>query len=137
MSDLMRSKFHNILKKYGHNVLLQRRVVRNGEGVHNIRPNHGYSNRLERHTVRSRMGGKYSSLPNVKDEFPEGLVFSVDKIYYFKHNVVPTRGDRIYETEDDGDGVFLIDWTHGFRGRNGKVVYWGVGASIIQKGDRK
>lgn len=131
--SVWRSKFDNILRRYGHDVLLQRRVEKSGSGPHRLRDNAGFARQLERHTMRSRLSGKAQTLPGIAEEAIEGLVHNVDQVFYCRWDVNPSKGDRLYEGEPDGREVYLIDWTHAFRGPGGTVVYWAIGATLEDK----
>ncbi len=127
-----RKKFDNILSEYGHDVYLQRRTVDRGRGNYNVRENNGFSDKLEKHTVRSRLAGRSTSIPGVKEEMPEGLVHDVDKLFYFRWDVNPDKHDRVYEGKPGGREIYVVDWSQPFRGPGGAVIYWAVGASLIE-----
>lgn len=113
--------FHKILREYGYNVLLQRRLS----------DNFLYSDTLERYTARSRIP-RISELAHSQDEANEGLTTSVDLIFYFEANVNPKEGDRIYEenpTSINNSNIYIIDYALPMRGRLGKIIFWTVGAS--------
>lgn len=110
-----------ILREYGHDILIQRRLS----------DDFLYSDTFERYTTRSRVP-RTSELPNSKEEKPEGIVTSVDLIFYFEASVNPNQGDRIYEESPvsiDGSNIFVIDEVLPVRGRLGHIAYWIVGAS--------
>lgn len=113
--------FRNILRQYGHDILLQRRLS----------DDFIYSENLERITTRSRIG-RMSELVHMQDEAFEGVTSNVDLIYYFESNVNPKQGDRIYEnniSSIDDASMFLIDFALPIRGRMGKISYWICGAT--------
>lgn len=113
--------FHKILREYGYNILLQRRVSNDFL----------YSETLERYTTRSRIP-RVSELSHAQDEANEGVTADVDLIFYFEANVNPKQGDRIYEENPsaiENSNIYLIDYAMAIRGRLGKIVYWIVGAS--------
>lgn len=121
-----------ILQQWGHDVFLQRRTPDGRD----------WQNQLERHTVR-HMYPSTRGLPTVMQERPEGLVHTVDMIYYFRHDAKPREGDRIYEMDDRFDGrgkcepnldgigqtTWLIDYALPMRGRNGSIVYYTCGVT--------
>lgn len=120
MIDAKKS-FKNILKKYGHDVLLQRRISDSFE----------YSQELERYTTRHYYPRIGSSM-FAQEENLEGFSSNVDLVYFFEEQVYPKNGDRIYEEFGNvisNAQIYLIDTVIPIRGRLGKVVYWAVGVS--------
>lgn len=121
----MEGKFNSILKKYGHDIYLQRHVETSEGEV-------SYSDTLEVHTTR------YSTytprnLPNARQEQMEGIVSTFERVYYFKKDVNPYNGDRIYEEEFRPEkSVWLIDQVTPMRGVGGTIVYWAVGCTKIR-----
>lgn len=113
--------FQKLLREWGHDVLLQRRLS----------DDFVYSDTLERYTTRSYVPRK-SSLALGKQEMPEGIIVTEDIIYYFEDYVNPKSGDRIYEegfNDLDSAIIYLIDNTYPVRGRYGEITYWIVGAT--------
>lgn len=120
----LRAEFREILKNYGHNILLQRR-----EDPHATPGNPIYSNTLEQHTVRYTFNpsGSSSVLMGIRQEQSEGIAHDFEKIYYFMHDVFPREGDRIYENLEGFPNelnTFLIDYAAPMRGANGRIEYW-------------
>lgn len=113
--------FRNILREWGHDVLIQRRLS----------DNNMYSDKLERVTTRYTVAAtRY--LASSKEEEREGVTINSDRIYYFETSVNPKPGDRIYE----GSFSFLEDYVlyvieecYPVRGRYGNVEYWTCGAT--------
>lgn len=127
MIDL-RASFHKTLQTYGHDVLLQRRSL---DDTVNPHPQKIWSDQLERHTVRHRFGNN-AGIPKLMQTQEEGQIHNVDMIYYFKHDVKPREGDRIYEMDDrfkEKLTTLLIDYALPMRGRGGQLVYWVVGST--------
>lgn len=124
MANLRRS-FEGTLRRYGHNVYLQRRINEyDGE-------NPQWVNQLERHTVR-HTSGRSINLPEIAMEMSEGIIHDTDIVYYFKWDANPQSGDRIYENIDiypHSLETFLIDKAIPMRGLGGQIVFWTVGAS--------
>jgi hypothetical protein len=121
----MENKFNTILKQYGHDVYLQRRVE-TAEGEVS------YHDTLEIHTTRYSIFSP-RSLPNAKQEQMEGIVATSERVYYFKKDVNPYDGDRIYEEEFSPEkSVWVIDQVTPMRGTGGTVVYWAVGCTKIR-----
>ena len=121
MTVNIRKSFDAILRKWGHNIMLQRRSP----------DNTSWKNGLERHTVR-HMYPATRGLPQVMQEEREGIVHTVDMIYYFRVGAAPRERDRIYESDErfvEGQTTFLIDYSLPMRGRNGKIEFWTVGAT--------
>lgn len=124
MADLRRT-MDNILKKYGHNILLQRRINEwDGE-------NPEYTKELERHTVRD-MHPASRTLLGVTQEGVEGVFHDFDVIYFFRHTANPQVGDRIYEnieTFPNGLEVWTIDIARPMRKDRGRIEFWVCGVS--------
>ena len=121
----LRSEFDAILREWGHDVLLQRRInpfeEENRETM--------FSNTLEKWTVRHRLPSN-ASLPNAQNEAAQGIMHEVDMLYYFSHEAVPREGDRIYEeTEGFPDDfiTWIISYSLPMKGKGGELVYWVVG----------
>jgi len=124
MADL-RKKFQTILRKYGHDVYLQRRISPyESENVE-------YADSLEKHTTR-HMYASNKGLPATAQENIEGITHDSELIYYFKHDAIPREGDRIYENLSgypDNLVTWLIDFVVPMRFKTGRIEYWAVGAS--------
>jgi hypothetical protein len=114
--------FRNILKRWGHDVLIQRRLD----------DDFNYSSKFERVTTR-HMYPANSELSNLLREASEGVMAdALEMIYYFDKTINPRVGDRIYENmqdHPDGDVVYLIDSVIPMRGRRGLIDYWVAGAT--------
>lgn len=138
MPDL-RQTFKYIQRKYGHNILLQRRDLSiEPDGPHQLQTNNGYKAELERFTVRSRYPGRDASLPMSAEEYREGIVTNVDLLFYFQHDANPKEGDRIYVQDDryaaskklmHGYEMYVIDYAISHRGLGGRIEYWTAGAT--------
>ena len=113
--------FRKILREYGHDILLQRRVS----------DDFLYSTNFERITTRHFFPSA-EVLAQAQKEDNEGFVTNVDLIFYFESEVNPKQGDRIYEESPSNindPNVYMIDFAAPVRGRMGKIVYWTVGAT--------
>jgi hypothetical protein len=113
--------FKKILREWGHDVLLQRRLD----------DNFLYSDTFERVTTRHYFPSA-EALAQVQREDNEGFNTNVDLIFYFEDSVRPKQGDRIYEESDiniNEPNIYMIDFAAPMRGRGGNVVFWTVGAS--------
>jgi hypothetical protein len=122
----LRREFDNILKNYGHNILLQRD---SNSLVPGKTPDYGHV--LEMHTVR-HVYPNSNSLGFVQQEHIEGLNYDVDVVYYFRHDANPDPGDRVYdniESFPNGSIIFTIDWAAPMRGRGGQIVFWAAGCT--------
>lgn len=137
MVDLRRT-FNGLLRNWGHDVLLQRRLP---DVYNDPHPKPLFATKLERHTVR-HMYPTNRALADVQAEHMEGLVITVDMVYYFKWDVSPEEGDRIYEIDDrvpKGDSfrtvtntvreLYTIDYALPMRGKGGSIIYWACGAT--------
>lgn len=131
----LRKTLDIILRKYGHDIYLQRKdFTIHPQGPHQIRNNQGYRKELEKHTVRNRFPIT-TGMSNVISEKLEGLAHNVDMIYYFRHDANPKEGDRIYEKDDrfkdrsiyPGFATYIISYTVPNRGRGGEIAYWIAG----------
>lgn len=121
----VRKSFEGLLRKYGHNIYLQRRV----NEYDGNKPE--YLNQLERHTVR-HMHPSSRLLANLALEMPEGIVHDSEMIYWFKWDANPQSGDRIYENIDiypNSLTTFLIDKAIPMRGKHGRIEFWTCGVS--------
>ena len=124
----MREDFDSILRQWGYNIYLQRKITPFMGG----RKDSDYRNELEKHTVRSRMAGSASSLAMDADEQTEGILVDSDVVFYFRHDVYPMAGDKVYESIEryPNDTVeYVIDTSFPMRGEKGKIIYWAVGAT--------
>lgn len=120
----MRDDFDGILRQYGHNIYLNRRIRADADGTGS------YADKFEIHTVRYDRGG---SLQSAQDEAAEGIITSSERLYYFRYNAVPFDGDRIYEHDPRVvQTVWQIDTAIPMRGLNGDIEYYIAGASRIR-----
>jgi len=122
MPDL-RKKIHGILKRYGHDIYLQRRIN------DYTSENPEYESNFSKHTVRRSYVKKLGS---VTQEDPEGVTHDFDMMYYFESTAHPQEGDRIYDNIDKIPGemsTWIVDLALPMRFRNGRVEYWSVGVS--------
>lgn len=108
------------MREWGHDVYLQRMLV-----------NGNYSDKFEkvttRHVGQSGVGNTLSL--GIADE---GLEVKFDSIYYFESNILPKQGDRIYEdysTKNKNYTMFVVAAATPVRGRQGKILFWTVGAN--------
>ena len=122
MPDLRR-RMERILRDYGHNIYLQRRLT--DETAR-------YENRYERHTVRNMIPSSVG-LARAAQEVMEGRIVDVDVVYYFQWDAKPLEGDRIHEgmasSDPRGHLVFDIDYSYPHRGNGGRIEYWACGAT--------
>jgi len=123
MINLERS-FKSILQKWGHDVYIQR-----------IMSNNNYKDTLERVTTRNVFA---SGVINAKSsqELIEGIVVNSEVVYYFEAEINPQEGDRIYESTPNAlnkQTIYLIDTCSPRRGKNGKIIFWVVGATKEKK----
>jgi hypothetical protein len=121
----LRNSFEATLRRYGHNIILQRRENEYASATPS------YTRRLERHTVR-HMHPSSRLLANLAIEMSEGIVHDSEMIYFFKWDSNPASGDRIYENIDlypNSMSTFLIDKSIPMRGRGGRIEFWVCGVS--------
>jgi hypothetical protein len=110
-----------ILREYGHDVLLQRRIS----------DNFLYSQTFERVTTRHFFPSS-EALAQAQREDNEGVNTNVDLIFYFESDINPKQGDRIYEDSQsniNSPNIYLIDFAAPVRGKFGKILYWMAGAT--------
>lgn len=126
----LRKDFDSVMQKYGHDIILQRRI----NSYTAERPE--YAANLEMHTVR-HMYGSSTGLPNIASEELEGIVHDSDMVYYMRWDSNPKSGDRIYENIDlypNNLMLYLIDFSVPMRYIGGRIEYWTVGASQEEPG---
>lgn len=138
MQKDLRSVFDNILKEWGHNILLER-VLNPHEPNKPPRYIEGNKKKYERHTVRHTYPGS-RALGSIAQEEIEGMLHRYENIYYFRHNVDPMSGDRIHENLSSdtlfGDmdrynqfNTFIVDAAIPMRGKGGEIVFWATGVT--------
>lgn len=118
-----RQRFDWILQNWGNDVLLQRRG-RDGT----------FTNTLEKHTSRISISTSMTLSDGLSHE-PEGQVVDARVMFYFRHDVDPRVGDRIYEYErrntdaDIGEQtVYIITDSYPVKGRLGEIAYYAARA---------
>ena len=125
--DQMIIDFENILRNYGHDILLQKRIqtVTCGNEV-------SYEPNLERHTVRHTVPAT-RGLPTLLQDKMEGVVATSERIYYFRKGAFPYTGDRIYEFDEAesrvGKSTWIVDEVLPMRGSGGQIIYWMAGVT--------
>lgn len=125
----LRKSFDTILKKYGHNVYIQRLCTScNRTGAYQKYDQEctecagtGYSRTLEIHSCRRMLaqGGSKGSAEGI-EYTPQGGVPTHGWVYYFRHDTHPEQGDRIY---DDGQ-ILRVNEVYDPRGPTGRVEYY-------------
>lgn len=132
MSIDLRSVFERILREWGHDVYLQK-VANFGEP--NAAPRYTTDDQgrhvLEKHTTRHTYPGA-RALGNILTEEIEGMLTDYEVIYYFKHDVNPRTGDRIYENivrYPNNLVTFIVDTAIPMRGKGGRIEFWATGAT--------
>ena len=134
MKDL-RIVFNHIIKEWGTNVLLQRRIHRTGEGLYSQTlpdPNDQryWSPKLEKHTVRIAFAGRKLSLSDTMEARPEGWIHTIPILFYFSHDAKPAESDRIYVQDDrfpNNLTTFIVTYAQAEYGRYGKIAFYEVG----------
>lgn len=113
---------HQIMKDWGHHILLQRRT-----------PN-DFETTLSLHTVRHMKPSNLLGL--VQQEQVEGTTHDVDVIYFFLPSSKVKEGDRIYEYDerfkDFKNGpqtTWIVDYALPVRGVKGKTEFFAVGCT--------
>lgn len=138
MARDLRKVLAGLLRSWGHDVLLQRRVLNAQSGIYALADNNGFATKLERWTVRHTLK-RETMLPSSMQANMEGLAIKVDLIYYFTWEAAPKEGDRIYEPDQRYDPTltdsqssyttYIIDYAVPMRGIGGRVEFWVVGCS--------
>jgi hypothetical protein len=126
-TNYMKSEFEAILKRYGHDIFLQRRSQTTGTEI-------TFSDKIEIHTVRYSVASS-RSIMNKSQEMIEGLLSTSERIYYFKADAHPFDGDRVYEEDPRSNTkqtVWSIDTSIGLRGISGEIVFYVAAATRIQ-----
>jgi hypothetical protein len=119
MINLERS-FKKILKEWGHDVYIQR-----------IMPNNNYRDTIERVTTRNVFSSGITNAKSAQEQI-EGIAVNSEVVYYFEAEINPQEGDRIYESLPNAfskQTIYLIDTCSPRRGKNGKIIFWVVGAT--------
>lgn len=137
MSLDLRREFESIVRQWGHDVLLQRRILRSQTGIYGTAENNGFSTKLERWTVRHTLQRETQLIAAMRTK-PEGLNVAADLIYYFPWDARPKEGDRIYEMDERYDtapkddvrfaSTSIIEYAQPMKGRGGRVEFWIVGS---------
>jgi hypothetical protein len=125
----LKKDFKSILRRYGHDIYLQR-ILNPEVGNEEFE----YSNKLEKWTVYSVMPGGSIGITHVQDEANEGVVYNADMVFYMQPEVSPISGDRIYEQWDrlpQNQVLYTVDFAYPERGLGGNIVYWIVGCSKV------
>lgn len=138
MARDIRKEIHALLRDWGHDILLQRRVLESQSGIYALADNNGFSTSLERWTVRHYVP-RSSTFMNAMMSEMEGLDINGDRLYFFSWDAAPKEGDRIYEEDPRYDKVttdaqkyastFIIDYAQPMRGKGGRIEFWVVGCS--------
>ena len=119
----MKEEFDQILKDYGHKVYLQRKIQdSDGDDV--------YSNEFEIHLTRYTVN---QNLSTIQTEEVVGIVDTSERLYYFRSEVHPFEGDRIYEYDPRVvQTVWEMDAVTMMRGLGGQLEYYTAGVTRIR-----
>lgn len=116
----MKDEFDRVLKQYGHDIYLQRRIRSTGHDQG------GWSDTFEIHTVRHMLTDGVSS----QDEATEGVLNTTQRVYFFRKEAIPFDGDRIYEDDPRVTTTgWIIEGVIPLRGLNGDIEYYKAGAT--------
>lgn len=135
----LREEFDQLLKDYGHDVILIRvsKVTctcadTHGEQVSDKCPKClGIGRVIRPYRVKmiDESASQVVSLPNTTKFTIIGDIYSNAKAFYFRYNIQPKAGDYIYEVSWIGDriatlhGVYKIEYAEPFRMDNGRIEY--------------
>ena len=142
MIDL-RNEIHDIIEETGHYVLLQRtsRKIRcvcwdeKYQEAKNDCPRclgKGWVSRIERHKVRRQNASQIISLPDLLKQMPVGVVGADAKVFFFRHDTHPKKGDIIMEVGWRGNQpthlieVFEITSVDDLREQRGRIEFYQV-----------
>lgn len=136
-----------LLKNWGADVYLQRRIYDTGSGLYGLDrlnlatpnvPNEYanasdesyFSRKLERWTCRYTFAGRKNQLTDVEMGRPEGLSHSVPLIVYFTWDCKPKEGDRVYIHDERFGGnmtTWLIRYAEAVIGWHGEITFYSCG----------
>lgn len=108
-----------IMRRYGHDVYLRRRLADTSPAQYSDRH---YSHR-ERHTVREMIPS--ARLAGARSEKAEGVISEIDVVYWFLWGATPKEGDLVEEPQVGKR--YVIDYAHALRGERGRIEYWTCG----------
>lgn len=121
------------LKKWGQNVYLQRRktpFVDTPDGCAK------YNNVLEKHTVRTMNVAASRALGAIKQEETEGIEYPVEMVFWFRYDVNPISGDRVYmqvpRYPSGKDPVYELDFADPKYGFQGRIEFWAAAGTKIR-----
>lgn len=123
--DYMRIQFETIIRKYGHNIYLQRRSKDADCPSEAL-----YPDVLEKHTVRFSIANTRSLMGRTQEQM-EGILSTSERIYYFLINAHPFDGDRIYDYDENAkiQTIWTVDTSIPMRGLNGNIEYYSAGVT--------
>lgn len=130
--------FNKILKDWGTDVLLQRRIYAEGQGLYSLpsatpgvnKNESYYSNKLERWTVRYTFAARKTGLSATLEGRQEGLTTEVPLVFYFQSEAQVREEDRIYMKDPRFDNqmtIWLVAYSEEVQGWHGSPVYHEVG----------
>lgn len=133
----LRQEMNALLKKWGHDILLQRRTLKSKSGIYATADNNGFSTKLERWTVRHSVQRESQLIAALRPK-PEGMLAMLDLLYYFPWDANPKDGDRIYEIDQRYDtniqdsvkyaSTSIIEYAQAMRGVGGRIEFWIAGS---------
>ena len=99
----LKKEFEGILKKYGHNVYIQRRTIGKGIGPYR-KAEYKYHEQLEKWTCYRRplRAGATASADGFMKLEDEGLITNYDMCFYFQPESQIKTSDRILEDTPEG-----------------------------------
>lgn len=144
MIDL-RQEVEGLIEREGHYVLLQRtsRKIRCtcwNEKYQEADPNcpyclgKGFVSRIERHKIRRQTAVNVIALPNNIQQTPIGQLSTDTRLFFFKHDTKPKKGDIIMEVGWRGQRpthlitVYEISHADDMREHNGRIEFFQVTA---------
>lgn len=129
----LRLEFDRTLEDYGHYILLIRQNKKlkipksydNNLGL-------GYAYTIEKHICRSETASIPETLPRMSRGEMPGAMAIASRMFFLKHDVRPSKGDLIVETEwvegkpliDKYSGIYEINYPEPFRGSKGRIEYF-------------
>lgn len=129
-----RTKFENIIRRYGHAIILQRLCTYSkGVGPYHKHPEDcpvcsgkGYWQKVEKHLVRKDIVTAGTGMPYALASTSIGLIPSEGVYFYMTYSVKPKEGDRIFEWDvaNDNWNIFEVSKAADMRAHGGEILYW-------------
>lgn len=134
MFDL-REEFDRLLLQWGQNVYLQRL---NKPFANIPTGQNAFSNKFEKHTVRTMNTSPSSGLANIESQEEEGVEYPTSMVFWFRWDVNPITGDRVYLTvpryPKGFNPIYTLDFADPKYGAKGRIEFWACAGSRVRPG---